>query len=160
MFGSDRSPWSLPPLCCSILLSLFRAHYAGICPSSWVFFARNTRHETGSRMAADLQVFSSDRYSCTYPVPAQLFASCNTSALLPCLLQHRLLSLSHAQSLHLHGWALGQRVFGQTSKCSVLLSSTCFAAARLFRLRSFLTCPICERCSCRRRIGIDDEHLC
>ena len=25
-----------------------------------------------------------------------------------------------AQSLHLHGWALGQRVFGQTSKCSVL----------------------------------------
>ena len=39
MFSSDRSPWSLPPLCCSILLSLFRAHYAGICPSSWVFFA-------------------------------------------------------------------------------------------------------------------------
>ena len=25
-----------------------------------------------------------------------------------------------AQSLHLHGWALGQRVFGQTSNCSVL----------------------------------------
>ena len=47
MFSSDRSPWSLPPLCCSILLSLYRAHYAGICPSSWVFFARNTRHETG-----------------------------------------------------------------------------------------------------------------
>lgn len=111
------------------------------------------------RMVADFQVFSSDRYSCTYPVPAQLYASCNTSALLPCLLQHRLLSLSHAQSLHLHGWALGQRVFGQTSKCSVLLSSTCFAAARLFRLRSFFACPICEHCSCSRRIGID-YHLC
>lgn len=69
------------------------------------------------------------------------------------------LHVAHAQSLHLHGWALGQRVFGQTSKYSVLLSSTCLAAARLFRLRSFLTCPICERCSCRRRIGID-YHLC
>mgnify|MGYP003537318599 CR=1 FL=1 len=70
----------------------------------------------------------------------------------------KLLSLYLAQSLHLHGWALGQRVFGQTSKCSVLLSSTCLAAARLFRLRSFFACPICEHCSCRRRIGID-YHL-
>ena len=72
------------------------------------------------RMAADFQVFSSDLQFLTYPVPAQLYASCNTSALLSCLLQHRLLSLPSAQSLHFHGWAMGQRVFGQTSKCSVL----------------------------------------
>ncbi len=158
MFSSDRSPWSLTPLCCSILLSLFRAHYAGIAPVVG-FSLPEHQARNRLRMAADLQVFSSDRYSCAYPVPAQLYASCNTSALLPCLLQHRLLSLSRAQSLHLHGWALGQRVFGQTSKCSVLLSSTCLAAARLFCLRSFFACPICEHCSCRRRIGID-YHLC
>ena len=47
----------------------------------------NIYANTGAKMAADLQVFSSDRYSCTYPVPAQLYASCNTSALLPSLLQ-------------------------------------------------------------------------
>ena len=47
MFSSDRSPWSLPPLCCSILLSLYRAHYAGICPSSWVFAYWVSRPETG-----------------------------------------------------------------------------------------------------------------
>ena len=73
---------------------------------------------------------------------------------------HSLLSLSGAQSLHLHGWATVQRVFGQTSRYSVLASSTCFAAARLFLLRSFPARPLCRRCACRRRIGIDDRHLC
>lgn len=70
------------------------------------------------------------------------------------------LHVAHAQSLHLHGWALGQRVFGQTSKCSVLASSTCRVSARLFLLRSFPAYPLCGRCACRRRIGIDDIHLC
>ena len=104
MFSSDRSPWSLPPLCCSILLSLFRAHYAGICPSSWVFFARNTRHETGLEWRQTSKCSVLTRYSCTYPVPAQLNAYSNTSAFLaPPAAATRLLSHTRAQPLQCHG---------------------------------------------------------
>lgn len=67
--------------------------------------------------------------------------------------------LPGAQSLHLHGGATAQRVFGQTSKCSVLLSSTCRASALLLLLRSFPAYPLCGRCACSWRIGID-WHLC
>ena len=84
---------------------------------------------------------------CTYTLRASGFPT------------HSLLSLSRAQSLHIHGWATAQRVFGQTSKYSVLASSTCRVSARLFLLRSFPAYPLCGRCACSWRIGID-WHLC
>ena len=63
---------------------------------------------------------------CTYTLRASGFPT------------HSLLSLSRAQSLHFHGWATAQRVFGQTSKYSVLTRNfpSCLLPAQLLHINA------------------------